>query len=243
MKRQVTPPDKIRSDQIRSITETTNVVSVCAELSASAHSTPPPKKPAVDSEFSEKQKPASKPIETPPEVFCEMPCAGKQQKYLVTRQYVAEMSGLYPGIDVEAETLKAKAWLINNPKKIKTFGGIPRYLGNWYSREQNRMPARASPVIRAPAENTEPAPEPIFQKPEKPPPEWILAQEIIRKKLGDDQFDTWFRPIACIGKTNGSLELVVPTKSFQTCLLDNYFPLMISSTGVKNIQIHIGRIA
>jgi len=91
-----------------------------------------------------------------PEVFCIMPCNGKKQEFQVTRQYIAEMSELYPGVDVERETLEAKAWLVNNPSRCKTHNGMTRYLGGWYSRAQNNAGSRAIPQVRAPATKQRP---------------------------------------------------------------------------------------
>ena len=88
--------------------ETETEKAICAEMSASAHSTPPVLSDP-DFENSMEKKP-------PPEVFCVMPCDGKKQEFPVTRQYIAEMSRLYRGIDIELETLNALAWLKNNPK-------------------------------------------------------------------------------------------------------------------------------
>ena len=70
-------------------------------------------------------------------IFTELPCTGPRKSFSVTNEYVEEMKNLYPGIDIEKETLAAKAWLINNPTKAKTYSGITKYLGNWYSRAQN----------------------------------------------------------------------------------------------------------
>jgi len=147
----VTPCNaQIRTEQIRTEQnreeniETSNEVS-CVEPAKSAVSTPPASR-NPDFEISEEKKP-------PPEVFCVMPCNGKKQEYPVTQQYVAEMSGLYPGIDIERETFNALAWLKNNPTRRKTHNGMTRFLGNWYNRAQNNLQTRASPMIRAPAQS------------------------------------------------------------------------------------------
>jgi hypothetical protein len=55
----------------------------------------------------------------------------------VPKACIENMKILYPGVDIEEETLRAKGWLINNPKKGKTYDGMTRFLGNWYTREQN----------------------------------------------------------------------------------------------------------
>lgn len=69
--------------------------------------------------------------------FTELPCTGKQKTFLVMTEYVLEMKTLYPGIDIEKETLRAKGWLVNNPAKRKTYQGMTHFLANWYSRAQN----------------------------------------------------------------------------------------------------------
>jgi hypothetical protein len=71
------------------------------------------------------------------EVFATLPCTGKQKEFVVTKAYVSEMQSMYPGVDIEKETLRAKGWLINNPKKQKTHNGMTRFLGSWYDRQQN----------------------------------------------------------------------------------------------------------
>ena len=43
----------------------------------------------------------------------------------------------YPGVDIDAELLKAEAWLQDNPSRRKTASGMPRFLGSWMSRRQN----------------------------------------------------------------------------------------------------------
>ena len=142
----VTPCNaQIREDKNREeYIETSNEVS-CAEMSAGAHSTPPASRDP-DFEISEEKKP-------PPEVFCVMPCDGKRQKFPVTKEYLAEMSELYRGIDIELETLNALAWLKNNPSRRKTHNGMTRFLGNWYNRAQDNSQTRASPTIRGPAQS------------------------------------------------------------------------------------------
>lgn len=72
------------------------------------------------------------------DVFCDLPAIGKQKLYIVNKSYISEMANLYPGIDVEKETLRAKGWLLNNPKRGKTASGMKRFLGSWFDREQNK---------------------------------------------------------------------------------------------------------
>ena len=71
------------------------------------------------------------------DIFTEIPCSGSSHQFQVSKTYILQMKELYPGIDVETETLHAKAWCINNPLKRKTNSGIPRFLGSWYTKAQN----------------------------------------------------------------------------------------------------------
>jgi hypothetical protein len=70
-------------------------------------------------------------------VFTEIPCSGSKKTFQVMNEYIAEMRPLYPGVDIEKETLRAKGWILNNPLKRKTHNGMTKFLGLWYSREQN----------------------------------------------------------------------------------------------------------
>ena len=42
-------------------------------------------------------------------------------------------------------------------------------------------------------------------------------------------FDTWFRPVICLGLNNNTLCLVVPTESFKNCLCENYSHLIFDA--------------
>lgn len=72
------------------------------------------------------------------DIFTELPVKGSKSSFPVTREYLNQMAPLYPGIDVEKETLRAKGWLLNNPKKGKTYDGMTRFLGHWFDTEQNK---------------------------------------------------------------------------------------------------------
>jgi hypothetical protein len=56
----------------------------------------------------------------PEKVFIELPCTLPQGEFFVTKDYVAKMKKLFPAVDVEGEIRKAAAWLINNPRNVKT---------------------------------------------------------------------------------------------------------------------------
>ena len=63
------------------------------------------------------------------------PLNGSLEAILISNRDI--FSKAYPGIDLEGETAKAKAWLVSNPKNRKT--DLKRYLNGWFNREQNRV--------------------------------------------------------------------------------------------------------
>lgn len=66
---------------------------------------------------------------------------------------VAEWAAAFPGVDVMTESRKALAWLNANPRQIKTWDGMPRFLFAWMSRAQNRggsSPFAAPPPVATP---------------------------------------------------------------------------------------------
>lgn len=62
------------------------------------------------------------------------PCVGKVQLWKLDPDQLAEWVGLFPNLDVPAECAKALAWLLANPGRRKTHGGMPRFLVNWLTR-------------------------------------------------------------------------------------------------------------
>lgn len=59
-------------------------------------------------------------------------------EFPVTAGHVAEWAGLYPAVDVMQELRKMRGWLLSNPKKRKTAGGMLRFVNSWLAKEQNR---------------------------------------------------------------------------------------------------------
>jgi hypothetical protein len=51
---------------------------------------------------------------------------------------IAEYAGVYPGVDVLAESRKALQWCRDNPTKRKTPRGMPAFLNRWFEKSQNR---------------------------------------------------------------------------------------------------------
>lgn len=63
-------------------------------------------------------------------------------EYPVTEEELAEFGSLYPAVDVAQELRSMRGWLLANPNKRKTRGGIRRFVNGWLAREQDRGGAR-----------------------------------------------------------------------------------------------------
>ena len=88
---------------------------------------------------SESGQAGSKPSATADPVVLTFPTVGTGAKeWGLHQSKLAEYVGSYPGIDVLAECRKALQWLRDNPKKRKTATGMPRFLGSWLGRCQDR---------------------------------------------------------------------------------------------------------
>jgi len=72
------------------------------------------------------------------------PCEGKTKEWRVTSNVYQSLREAFRTIDIDAEILKAYAWLVSNPAKLKTAKGMPRFLFNWLSRavDSGRGPPR-----------------------------------------------------------------------------------------------------
>ena len=57
--------------------------------------------------------------------------------FKISVEMVAELSGLYPAVDVAQQLRSMRGWLLANPKNRKTKAGIMRFVNSWLSREQN----------------------------------------------------------------------------------------------------------
>ena len=58
---------------------------------------------------------------------------------------------------------------------------------------------------------------------------WNQALLAVQENVSKQCFDTWFRPISCVGIKNGTLHLSVPTEIFKKCLLENYASLLVDA--------------
>ena len=109
---------------------------------------------------------------------------------------------------------------------------------NWLSERRWEEAGGGHPAENLPGTEAEAFPDEIVEQPE-PPEEWIHALDLIRARVSPRTFDTWFSPVVCCGINNGVLELIVPTESFRICLLENYLPLLLESTGTRKVNIQL----
>jgi hypothetical protein len=95
----------------------------------------------------EKTKEKAKDNYIPPSVVCgELPSSPPPAAVLplvdgtdfeISVETVAELSGLYPAVEVAQQLRSMRGWLLANPKNRKTKAGIMRFVNSWLSREQN----------------------------------------------------------------------------------------------------------
>lgn len=114
---------------------------------------PPHEKDANDAKTKEKEKEKEKDNIPPSEVCGELPSSPPPAAVLplvdgtdfeISVETVAELSSLYPAVDVEQQLRNMRGWLLANPKNRKTKAGIMRFVNSWLSREQNSArPAKA----------------------------------------------------------------------------------------------------
>ena len=73
-------------------------------------------------------------------VLYSIPVVGDPAKPLwdLTRGTLNELSTYFPGCDMEKTIRSAVAWIMANPEKRKTAGGMRRFLTAWIEREINR---------------------------------------------------------------------------------------------------------
>ncbi len=64
--------------------------------------------------------------------FCFVLRSGKSWQLPIGK--LEEYRRAYSGIDIESELQKAGQWLIDNPAKRKTAGGMPKFLNGWLGR-------------------------------------------------------------------------------------------------------------
>ena len=75
----------------------------------------------------------------------EFPIKGKGRTWSIDSEIHDELVEAFPDLDAMGEYRKAKAWLVANSKRQKTANGMPRFLYEWLSREQNNGRRRDGP--------------------------------------------------------------------------------------------------
>lgn len=73
-------------------------------------------------------------------------CLGMPREWELTQEYLDELKAMYPTLDVMAEVLSSKSWLLANPGRWKTAKGMPRFLDGWLRRSwgSSRSPSARS---------------------------------------------------------------------------------------------------
>jgi chromosomal replication initiator protein len=69
---------------------------------------------------------------------------------------------------------------------------------------------------------------------------WAAAQNEIKNRIGNQNFETWIKPVRCVTKNKNELTLEVPNKFFRDWLSENYLNELegvISAIAKQNISI------
>lgn len=92
------------------------------------------------------------------EVVMVFECDGEPETWELRESRVAKWRRVFPSLDIDAELLKAQAWLEDNPSNRKTAKGMTKFLNGWLNRSQNQGPSRRAGV----AQIAKPTEEPLF---------------------------------------------------------------------------------
>lgn len=100
-------------------------------------------KESIDKDiYNTSYSPELKSSEASEKPFITFPCI-KDETFEVTNEYLEQLKGYYPGLDVEQQIRNMRSWIDGNPNSRKTASGMKRFITNWLNREQNRAsPAR-----------------------------------------------------------------------------------------------------
>lgn len=102
-----------------------------------------------DSLTESEKTPQSPEIEPEPEyVPPTFDCAGDVKTFTPSEEDVSRWQQAFPGVDVRAALLRARAWVDADPKRRKTARGMKRYLTAWLGRDQDRGTYRNSLAVR-----------------------------------------------------------------------------------------------
>jgi hypothetical protein len=117
-----------------------------------------------------------------------------------------------------------RAWLISNPKRKKTHGGMMSFFNTWLSKEQDKGPAQRA----GSGSYTSQAPAPVSAAPKAAPVQlpadlnrttgpkaWAVIVEQLRKRIDAHSFQTWIQPLKGIGISKGTLYVRLPIADFE----------------------------
>jgi len=76
--------------------------------------------------------------ETLVEAVDAFPCAGTPNAWRLTKEKLGQWESTFPELDVKGEIRKARQWILDSPDRKKTARGMPRFIGGWLGRAQNR---------------------------------------------------------------------------------------------------------
>lgn len=75
-------------------------------------------------------------VEDTGEIVERIPMIGGEE-FEVRSSFVAELTRLYPAVDVPATLRQMRGWCLGNPTKLKTPRGIRKFITGWCERDQN----------------------------------------------------------------------------------------------------------
>jgi hypothetical protein len=75
-------------------------------------------------------------------VVLEFPTSGNRSTWELRQSQLERFQQLYPGVDVLQCCQNALGWCEANVRKRKTFNGMPAFLHNWISKDQNELTRR-----------------------------------------------------------------------------------------------------
>lgn len=136
-------PDQRRGEEIRGEKNREDEYISCPEAA-----TPPSEPELCKTPRKPRLKKEKMPDTTP--VLYSIPVVGDPANPLwdLTRGLVNELSTYYPGCDMEKQIRSAVAWILANPEKRKTAGGMRRYLTAWIERSINQTGnGRGTPAL------------------------------------------------------------------------------------------------
>lgn len=111
------------------------------------------------------------------------PCRGMVKTWELTESQVEAWEGLFPGVDVRGECLKALAWVQANGGK--TSGGMTRFLVSWLNRATDSRAGKIVGAVRATM-------QPTFKQVDQSERERMLERLRKEEERGGDDFDGYY---------------------------------------------------